>query len=146
MEQTTIKPRKQETTPQLEFLLAEVQELGDQVKELEKICLAKDRRIQWLERILAQRNVVTKRNYQKFKPVFESQKKKILQLFHELGGGHGLTHEEIASEFRRQYPKISTVNLNRRTRELVASGQLWSRPDPQSKKALFFLKLGALRE
>ena len=95
---------------------------------------------------MIQRNVVTQRSYDKLKPVFESQKKKILQLFHELGGGHGLTHEEIASEFRRQYPKISTVNLNRRTRELVFEGMLWSSPDPETGKATFCLKLKGLKE
>jgi hypothetical protein len=72
--QTTAKrePRKEQTTSQIELLRSEIRDLHNQVKGLERLCHAKDRRIRFLEMILRQRNETTRRSYEKLKALLIS--------------------------------------------------------------------------
>lgn len=97
------------------------------------------KRIQFLEERLRQREEITKKDYQKMRKYFDVMKGKVLDIFTDLPVSMGLAHPEIAEEFRQRYPTIHTVDIPRRTRELVNEGLLWSREEDGVVK--FYLKL-----
>jgi hypothetical protein len=126
LEQPTLQPQ------QLGTLLNELTDLRARNKALEK-------RVQLLEARIEQRYEITVTDYQKLLPYLESMRAKVLQLFFSVPPATGLTHQMIQEEFKLRFPMIKTVDLPRRTRELVKEGKLYSRQEEDGTK--FYLKL-----
>jgi hypothetical protein len=99
------------------------------------------RRIEFLEFVLKQRLQQTRNKYSDLKPYFETLQREALKIFLDLPAGTGLTYEEIYQEFHEKYPKVNTVFLYRRIRELVEDKKLWTSPDVESGKLRFYLIL-----
>lgn len=116
--------------------------LLDELQDLRNWNKALERRVEHLELVLAQRFQTTANRYQELKSYFESMRGKVVKIFLENGAGIGLTYDEILKEFQMRYPHITTVNLQRRVRELVTDDKrLWESPDPETGKIRFYLTL-----
>jgi hypothetical protein len=115
--------------------------ISDQRQQLEM----KQKRVEYLEFVLAERMKATRNRYAELKPYFETLQKEVLKIFLELPAA-GLTYQEIYQEFHQKYPNVNTVNLLRRIRELVEQKKLWTSPDPVSGKIRFYLKLDKTEE
>jgi len=95
--------------------------------------------IEFLEERLRQREEVTRKDYQKMRKYFDVMKGKVMDIFLDQRVTMGMSHPEIAEEFQKRYPAIHSVDIPRRTRELVNEGLLWSREEDGVVK--FYLKL-----
>lgn len=127
----------EQTTTQTEYIDRLLARIDDHKARIQSLRM----KINFLEQRLKQRFEETKKDFKKLEPYFESMRSKIYAIFLELPPTTGLSHEEIALEFRRLYPTISTVNLQRRTRELVSDEKkLWSKKDEQGT-VRFYLRL-----
>lgn len=96
------------------------------------------KRVEFLEQRLQQRSTATVKDYQALRKYFDVMKGRIMDIFMDLPVTMGLSHPEIAEAFRERYPSIHSVDLPRRTRELVTEGLLWSR---EENVVRFYLKL-----
>jgi hypothetical protein len=119
---------------ELAGLLAIIDDLRQQVA-------VKQKRIEYLEFVLAERMQAARNRYAELKPYFETLQKETLKIFLELPVGVGLTYEEVYSEFHERYPAVNTVNLYRRICELKEEKKLWTCPDAVSGKVRFYLSV-----
>jgi hypothetical protein len=111
------------------------------VDDLQKANIAKDKRIAFLEKRLAQRFESTRQDYLSKLKYFESMQQKILQLFLEdVPPSVGLTHWQIREEFERKFPAIRSSNVDRRVQELAKAGKLWAHKDDDGT-VRFYLQL-----
>jgi len=130
----------EQTTVRVEPL----QDLGvllELVSDLRKQLEARQRRIDHLEFVLAERFKQTENRYRELQGYFETVRGMVMKIFLENGAGLGLDYDDIVAEFQRRFPKVSVTNLQRRIRELVQQGRLWTCPDRESGKQRFYLKL-----
>jgi hypothetical protein len=111
-----------------------------EIEDLKRRLEAQDRRIKFLESLLAERFEVIKKNYTDLQPYFNSMKDKIMQLFFE-DYFQRLTYEEIIELFQKKHPRISVSNLPRRVKELCEEKRLISCYDQERKRTIFHLRL-----
>lgn len=130
MEQTTLQ--------NLQPLLDELQEIRAEREALKK-------RVRWLEMRLEQRIEKTVNHYQERRSRLDRMQNMALQLFIE-NPNIPFTYEELVEEWKVKYPDVSCINLPRRIRELAEQNLVWRVEDPETKKALHYLKLEGVEE
>lgn len=130
-----------QTTTQTEYIDKLLGKLDDEKARVRTLRL----KIIFLEERLEQREQKTVSHYNKILPQLKGMRDKIFKIFLEIPAQLSLTHQEIIQEFSKRYPMINTKNIPRRVRELVEEGKLWSKQDPDSNKARFYLKLKDLK-
>jgi hypothetical protein len=99
---------------------------------------AKQKRIDYLEMVLQQRHIETRKafNPDKINEMIE----KVYLLWLEASPGTGFTYEEAQEEFYQKF-RFRSSCVPQRMRDLRQQGRLWSKEDPDTKKVTFFLTL-----
>ena len=103
------------------------------------------KRIEKLEKRLAQRIQKTQNLYQERKARFSDMQDRVYQIFLE-SPDVAWSYEDLQQEWESRYSKISSVNVPRRVKELTEQGLLWSVMDPESRKVFHYLKLEEMEE
>jgi len=117
-----------------------INQLDEQLIDLQTRLKAKQKRILFLEKLLAQKTEDTQKDYPSRIQGFESMQKNIMQLFLEASPSMCRSHLEIEREFRFAFLGLPKTNLPRRTRELVLRGFLWACSDKRAV-VVFGLKM-----
>ena len=97
---------------------------------------AKQKRIDYLEMVLNQRHIETRRVFDPRK--IEQAVEKVYLLWLEAPPGTGFTYEEAEQEFFEKW-RYRSASVPQRMRDLRQEGRLWSKEE--NGKVTFFLKL-----
>ncbi len=97
---------------------------------------AKQKRIEYLEMVLNQRHIETRRAFDPKK--IEQSIEKVYLLWLEASPGTGFTYEEAEQEFFEKW-RYHSASVPQRMRDLRQEGRLWSRDE--NGKVTFYLKL-----
>lgn len=106
---------------------------------------AQRRRIAFLEFILTQRTETTRNRYQQLKKHFSRMQDLIYKIFLD-NPAIGFSYDMLTEEFKARYPNVSSVNVNRRVRELAQQGRLWRTVDKETGKVKHYLRLDEQKE
>ena len=99
---------------------------------------AKQKRIEYLEMILQQRHIETRRSFNPDK--IEEMVEKVYLLWLEATPGTGFNYEEAQEEFYQRY-RFRSACVPQRMRDLRKEGRLWSKESDDSGKVTFYLTL-----
>lgn len=110
------------------------------IEDLRKQVLAKQRRIDFLEHVLAQRIELTENRYSEKRKCFDRVCDMVYQVFLR-NPARGFSYDEFDQEFRVHFPNVPTGHLGRRLRDLRDQERLWSDVDPETREVRFWLRL-----
>ena len=99
---------------------------------------AKQKRIEYLEMVLQQRHIETRRAFDPDK--VNEMIERVYLLWLESPPGTGFTYEEAQEEFFQKW-RFRSSCVPQRIRDLRQQGRLWSKEDPNTKKVTFYLTL-----